>query len=106
MRFVGFLLSVIGAILVVLYAVLGLPDALNHLASDIAPMITIVLLFVLSIFSIILAFRMRAVRDSFFPLILIIVAVIMMWRTGFSLIPVIGGILIIIGAIIVLAARK
>jgi hypothetical protein len=106
MRFVGFLLSVIGAILVILYAVLGVPDALNHLASDIAPMITIVLLFVLAIIAIILAFRMRAVKDSFFPLILIIVAVVIMWRTAFMLFPLIGSILIILGAIIVLIARN
>lgn len=106
MIFTGFLLSVIGAILVLLDALLGIQGALNHLAQDIAPLINILFLIVLSIISIILALRMRAVREAFFPLILIIVAVLIILRTGFSLIPLIGSILILIGAILVLASRN
>ncbi len=110
MIFVGFLLCVIGAILVLLEEALGLPGALNHLTHpvhpDIAPLINLLFLIVLAIISIILALRMRAVRGSYFPLLLIIVAVIIIYRTGFSLIPLIGCILMIIGAILALTARN
>ncbi|MFX1474913.1 MAG: hypothetical protein ACFFCO_05460, partial [Promethearchaeota archaeon] len=74
--FTGFLLSILGAILVLIDALLGIQGALNHLNHpvhpDIAPLLNIGLLVVLSIISIILALRMRAVRDNFLPLVLII----------------------------------
>lgn len=112
MIFTGFLLSVLGAILVLLDAALSIGGAINQLSHpvnpDLAPVINVVFLIGLSIISIILSLRMRAVRDSFLPLILIMVAVIIMWRSGFSLLSftMFGSILILIGAILVMAARK
>ncbi|MFX1475523.1 MAG: hypothetical protein ACFFCO_08640, partial [Promethearchaeota archaeon] len=72
---------------------------------DIAPLLNIGFLVVLSIISIILALRMRAVRDNFLPLVLIIIAVLIILRSGFISLTAVGGVLILIGAILVLVAR-
>ncbi|MFX1474914.1 MAG: hypothetical protein ACFFCO_05465 [Promethearchaeota archaeon] len=105
---IGFILCVVGALMVILLKALGAEGALNSLINNANadPLIWLILYVVLGIVTLVVAVRTRTQREPLLALLVLIFGIIfiILDHTLTSLIFW-AGILILIGAILILADR-